>query len=363
MSTAMKIADEAARAPPIVEMTGGFPVLLPCPSDYLQERDLNDLREIERHAGLGRRTHAQRLALALETRLGITMADRLSALKAASETDVALEHAISLVPTTAVEAKPLTRKERRAAGFSPIVAEVVEEPRAMELPAGERGRSKEELKLWDRRRSALLNPNLALSDEQKQSKVTGMAQIEAAPKVQADADWLRDSTAETIALANARGEEVSDKAGRKMINTRDSLLNLINAGKIDEPQAATGRFCRDCYEARSGGLGATTYGDAGGGGHDHEAFVVRGFERAKMTEVIAYVERFIAITHRAEPVVLQMFRAVLRDNIAITAFGTGEATRIRNTAALVSALESAAIGIQRWKAERASRTANRPASV
>lgn len=216
------------------------------------------------------------------------------------------------------------------------------------LPARERGLGEDQLKRFDKAKRALNNPMTKPRARDEHAKT--MANIETAPKEAGDRAWVQQANAETLTLALGRGEEVeTSKAGRVSIRTRDSLLNMINAGKLTPAQAEAARDCRDAYEKRSVSLGALNYGDTGSGAHDNERFVMVRLARARATEMVGHVERAIAVRCASEPVALQMFRAILERRMTISDFGDAEATRTRHTEALVKALNVAIEAIKLWR--------------
>lgn len=216
------------------------------------------------------------------------------------------------------------------------------------LPERERGLGEDQLKRFDKAKRALNNPMTKPRARDEHAKT--LANIETAPKEAGDRAWVQQATAETLTLARGRGEEVeTSKAGRVSIRTRDSLLNMINAGKLTLAQAEAARDCRDAYEKRSVSLGALNYGDTGSGAHDNERFVRVRLARARATEMVGYVERAIAMRCASEPAALQMFRAILEHRMTISDFGDAEATRTRHTEALIKALDVAIEAIKLWR--------------
>lgn len=222
------------------------------------------------------------------------------------------------------------------------------------LPEAERGVSPETLQRFDKAKRALDNPMTKARARDAHART--LAHIENAPREARDADWLERSTRETIALAQARGEDVETaRDGRVNVTSRDSLLNMIKAGKLTPDQAKAGRDCRDAYEIRSQSLGAMNYSDTGRGGRDHEASIAWGIAKANASLMLPFVERFIQLRHHAEPMALTMFRAILSERHTIADHGTSQSVRERNTAAFILALDAAVDGLEAWERVRAGR--------
>ena len=219
------------------------------------------------------------------------------------------------------------------------------------LPLAERGLSPDQLARFDKAKRALNNP--MTKPRARDAHARTLAHIETAPKEAADAAWRDRTTAETIALAQARGEEVhTTKDGRTNITTRDSLLSLIKSGKLTDAQAQAGRTCREAYELRSQSLGAMNYSDTGRGGRDHEASIAWGIAKANASMMLPFVERFIQLRHISNPVALTMFRNILCERHTIADHGTSQSVRERNTEAFILALDAAVDGIEAWARQR-----------
>ena len=224
------------------------------------------------------------------------------------------------------------------------------------LPDRERGLGANEVRQWERARETLKNLPSNASDERKKAYAKTMRDVEDRPAAKADDAWRDQANAETVALAEARGEEVEiSKAGRVNITTRDSLLSLIKSGKLTDAQAQAGKTCRDAYELRSQSLGAMNYSDTGRGGRDHEASIAWGIAKANASMMLPFVERFIQLRHISNPVALTMFRNILCERHTIADHGTSQSVRERNTAAFILALDAAVDGIESWARTRGGR--------
>lgn len=347
---------------PIVEITGGIPVLLLCPSDYLPERDLQALRAIEAAVAAGRKVQAHRMALAFERRIGITVEDRVAAMKAASEDDAMLEGALVRAAATTVEPEKPKRRQKAMRVFAPLKEQAKADRAPTELPAAERGRSADEVKRWNRSRVALLNPNLTLSDDDKEALANGMAYVESSPKLRKEEAALSAHLDAQEQKARAQGEIVArSKSGRVNVLSRDAVKTLAQAKLLNADQLETATLLKLLYEVREVDAGAMEYGDTRGAGHNHEAYVANRYERAQATAQIGHVERAILIQCSNEPECLASFRWVIGQNRALSGRGAGRAFE-RNLAALLRALDVARLELIRLVQARKATTRARPDS-
>jgi hypothetical protein len=345
------------RSTPVIEFAGDIPVLLPCASDYLAERDLEALRAVENEARRGRRALAHRMALALEQRLGITAEDRIAAMRAESEGDQRLEAAIGLATTSATPPPKATKKGRRKRSiFDPLPQVVaVRTDTISELPAGERGRSDEEVRRWERSQQVLTSPHLKLSAEQKDAHAAIMADVEQGPRRRAEISAIADRLDEVASKAQAQGLKVErSKRGRVNVVDWDAVKSIAQSGSISGLEVEVASHFKELYEKRFADSGAASYGDARGGGHDHEAFIANRAERAIACEVIGRAERAIALHCSGNPSALQIFRGVLDENKALSTYGKGRAFE-RHLDALKHALGVAHAEWLRWKKDRRDR--------
>jgi hypothetical protein len=131
-----------------------------------------------------------------------------------------------------------------------------------------------------------------------------------------------------------------DRSGVKRILDRDPLLSLARSSKITPEQLETGQEVRELYDRRGEDAGAMEYTGMPSGGHNHEHFVAKRFERAKACEMIGRIERAVAVNCSAEPASLTMLRVVCERGMSVTSQGKGRAFD-RNAAALAKALEVA----------------------
>lgn len=336
-------APEAANdGHPVIEFVGDIPIVLPMASDYLRQGDIDALKAIAEEVRRGRSGQAQRMALALEKRLGITAAARFAAMKAHTEDERILEGALVRAAATTVPPPQESRKQqkRRRAPFSALREIARHDARPMELPAKERGRTAVDLKRWNRVRDKLRAPDSNLSPEDRDALAVEMRQIEEAVRDRGDADALKAHLDEQERRARDAGEVVArnTKTGRVNVLSWDAVKALAQAKVFTADQFETATQMKALYEARQADAGALEYGDTRGSGHNHEAFVANRFERARASADIALVER--AISLRAEPNCLKMFRWVVGENHALSAQGKGRAFE-RNLACLLTALDVA----------------------
>lgn len=117
----------------------------------------------------------------------------------------------------------------------------------IELPANERGLPAREVERFDKARADLLNPRLALREDQRETRARIIAAIEERPKAEAERAWLKQSAAETMALAQARGEDVRADKGRVRIVSRGGLKQAYEDGHLN--QAGGKITSTDLYEA------------------------------------------------------------------------------------------------------------------
>lgn len=207
------------------------------------------------------------------------------------------------------------------------------------LPEAERGVGPSALARFDKAKRALENPMTKPRAREEHSRT--LARLEAAPHEAADKAWQDDTMAETMALAEARGEVVDKK--RRRVLSRDPLDSLSRHLTVEQQE--TGKRCRDCYEARAGDVGSQMGAEHSGGGHDNNRFVGARFLRAAKTVIIGKIERAIAVRCSDEPATLQMFRAVLSEGHFVSSFGEGRALE-RHSKALARALDVAAVVFQ-----------------
>jgi hypothetical protein len=216
----------------------------------------------------------------------------------------------------------------------------------IELPESERGRGAFDLRELDRinarlERNAYRPARGKTALEQRDDDLARRDALERQPGLKADGKWQREAVAETQALAEARGEEVSeDRSGVKRILDRDPLLSLARSSKITPEQLETGQEVRELYDRRGEDAGAMEYTGMPSGGHNHEHFVAKRFERAKACEMIGRIERAVVVICSAEPASLTMLRVVCERGMSVASQGKGRAFD-RNAAALARALDVA----------------------
>ena len=169
----------------------------------------------------------------------------------------------------------MTRASRR-----PTPAEPEKKMLAIKLPEAERGVGPSALARFEKAQRALANPMTKPRAREEHART--VARIEAAPKEAAEKVWQDEGLAETMDLAEARGEVVDKK--RRRILSRDPLDSLSRHLTIEQQE--TGKRCRDCYEARAGDVGSQMGAEQSGGGHDNNRFVGARYLRAAKTVVI-----------------------------------------------------------------------------
>lgn len=144
---------------------------------------------------------------------------------------------------------------------------------------------------------------------------------------------------ETVALAQARGEEVDQRPGYGVVcmSDRDGLHAMFRANHLTRELYEAGLLYRASSEVRASDLKACTIGDSSGGGHDNNVFVGKRFERAKAANFTARCDRAVAMAYTDKPATLAMLRAVAGHGHSLRAFGAGRALE-RNRDALTLAL-------------------------
>lgn len=195
----------------------------------------------------------------------------------------------------------------------------------------------QELKSLDKARAELERAKNAGNRDIALEKVE---KIERGIRNRADSAWRSATNAETINLAEGRGETVEASKGAIRISSRDGLRSLREAGHITEDQYAVGMEYRAGHEARGRDLKAQNIGDGAGGGHNNDLFVASRVLRARKLEFTARVDRAVACACISRPSALQMLRAVAGEGGSLSAWGEGRALA-RNREALIEALDIA----------------------
>lgn len=194
----------------------------------------------------------------------------------------------------------------------------------------------------------------AKTADNRQKAAKDLAGVIRRPKQRVDQEWRKDSTAETVALATARGEEgeFDPKRGTATIISRDGLKHLAQLNKISQAQFLIGCVYTDGYETRAQDMGAMNVGDAGHTAHDNEGFIAKRFERALALAFVARTDRVVALAVGVKhPSALQMLRWVAGQRNSINVWGEGRA-HARNVAALCAALDAAAVVAKVMREER-----------
>lgn len=216
----------------------------------------------------------------------------------------------------------------------------------IQLPASERGRSASDIQRIDRLKRKLSRKDLRKT--QREEAERELANLLNAPQLAADRAWQERSAAETAALAEGRGEEVSrSKSGAIRVNSRDALLSLVRAGHLTAAQYDAGVTCREAYEARSGDAGSQMGSFGAGAAHNNDRYVFTRLQRAKALQRISTIERAVASScmdedGRRDPNGLAMLRAVCGDGKSLSSQGEGRAFE-RNAKSLAAALDIAAV--------------------
>jgi hypothetical protein len=230
----------------------------------------------------------------------------------------------------------------------PTGAATVSKAFRIELPDAERGRDERDLRLLDEINARLDKPPVRRSgmsaEKAREADLRARAALERKPYAKAEEDAVKAGIEEAAQLAEARGEDVDRPANSNKldIRSRDSLRNLLNAGKLTHDQYDTGAQLREAYERRDT-LGSQMSGllATGSPTYDNSAAVFYGVQTAKALARISVIEREVAIQCRTEPAALQMLREVVGLGKAITAFGRSDSVLERHTKALAMALDVA----------------------
>lgn len=214
----------------------------------------------------------------------------------------------------------------------------------IELPDAERGRAPATIRRWDKLQRKLRNPKL--TPKEREIVMAELHQIEAMPAARANEAWAKAALAESAELARCRGERVTDDGNTRRFLDRDPLVSLARSGKITADQLETGLAVRDLYDRRREGMGTGEFTGMPGAAHNHEAFVLRGFTRARATAMVVRVEMAVHDACRHEPAALTMLRAICEDGLPITSGGKGRNTE-RNAGAFALALDVAETVLRR----------------
>lgn len=146
---------------------------------------------------------------------------------------------------------------------------------------------------------------------------------------------------ETVALERARGEEVADfnTAGAKRLGSRDGLLSLFRAGKVNAEQAGAGLGYRKAREAAfSMGTGKIREKVCGGGALDAAGLWLA---RAKLAVAAAKVDRLVALELKDRPDALDTLRRVAGDGQSVRSLVNGSRGFDHRVDGLVRALDIA----------------------
>lgn len=212
--------------------------------------------------------------------------------------------------------------------------------RVISLPDAERGRSSADISRWDKARAELASDRLALTERQQDARVRTMASIEAAPGIEADKAWCAQTAAETVMLAELRGEEVErSRSGSVRVNSRDPLASLLRAGHLTSDQCWVGVSVRELYERRFSGAGSQLGALGGSGGaHDNDRFVFFQLGTAQALQIVQKIQS--AVLERTEVNALKMLQLVCGYGYSLSSQGEGRAFE-RNARCLAAALDVA----------------------
>jgi|GEM_PF-2186272 len=229
----------------------------------------------------------------------------------------------------------------------------------IELPPEERGVGADVVAKFDYERGRLLNP--MASDKAREQAARNLANLESNRTRWGDKAWQERASAETEALATARGEEVVKDGGRTRVVNRDPLLSLARAKCLTGRQLDAAEAVRALYDLRAADSSPGSFEGMPAGAHDHERFVSQRFLRAKAAVPVGQLETAILNGHYRgqdgalytlsnwsawkregfEPhVSLRVMRWVCGQNQTLTSMGRGRAYD-RNRAALCWALDVA----------------------
>ena len=216
----------------------------------------------------------------------------------------------------------------------------------IELPDVERGRSE-----WDLKRLDTLNARLAqpykprrgrTAEQQRESDLAARAELESRDGGRSKTRRIREAVAETIALAEARGEKVTEfRAGVSRILSRDPLWSLFLRGHLVVAQFNTGIEIRGLYAKRTEDLSTPEPTGLPSAKHDNGRFVAQRARRAVSTERIGRIELAVAGQCKDEPACLTMLRAICERDLSLSSQGEGRAFQ-RNARAFARALDVAA---------------------
>jgi hypothetical protein len=207
-------------------------------------------------------------------------------------------------------------------------------------------------------------PALVLSEDQQERLHDAVIAYERSPKgspgsAMRDAalgvargvqDELGSGLAETIALAEAKGDKVTRDNGRTRCHGRDGLAALFDAGALGaglrpddalegaKVRAEAGFAYRQAHEQR-GALRSQLCGEIGGQGGDP---VAAGFYRAAYGHTLHSVEQQVG-TFVGERALLAL-REVAGEGKLVSSISAGGWSMRKNTEALISALDVAAHG-------------------
>lgn len=262
----MSLAAVAVRPVPTMLFVGELPIVLPDALDRLKPAKRAMIAraetDIANMLATGYTVAANRVALRVEASLGVTMADRVAAMKAGDDLDAVIEHALGLISSTQDYTPPKPTKAQRKAAREAALAGLKQPPAAPgEITA-------QQLENWDRYTGWLTDPGA--TQDMRDTARTALANMERRWRAERETAWQQKALAESVTLAKARGDEVEVKtAGRVAVITRAGLKMAFEAGYLDGGQNDQelydiGRMYRDCYERSQGGTTPSGSGTASG---------------------------------------------------------------------------------------------------
>jgi len=246
-----------------------------------------------------------------------------------------------------MEPPTMNDAETRARIRAAQIAKGLRQPEGgrVELPDHERGMDPKDAHRFGILRARLDRPASARgrlsADKAREADVAEIEAIATRYANRGERAALRAGIASTDALAQARGETVSeDAAGVKRIMDRDPLLSLARGGHITPDQLEVGQRVRELYDGRAQDAGAMEYTGMPGAAHDHEKFVATRFARAKTSAMLIRIEKAVHVNCSAAPACLTMLRVVCERGQTIRSQGGGRQLE-RNYRAFARALDVA----------------------
>jgi hypothetical protein len=204
----------------------------------------------------------------------------------------------------------------------------------IELPDAERGLSASQVVLFDKLKRRLLRSDL--KPAQREAIRTQIYALETGPREVRVRGETDAAIAETIDLAEARGEEVTRNKTAIRVTTHDGLHSLYVLRKLSQEQYDEGLLFRRAWGRRSADLTPPPPGEGAHSSHLHEAFIAARTLRAFDLQRLGKLTVHVAL--KGTPNALAMLQRIAGDGIALSAYGKGRAFD-RNLADLRRALD------------------------